>query len=66
MACIPVFRKGLEQFEGISNVKQLPMLNRVVVEFDPLMTNETRVRDKIFDVAEKAGFKGKVIISRQG
>lgn len=40
------------------------MLNEIIVEFDPAVVNETKVREEIFTVAEKAGYKGKVIILR--
>ena len=64
VACTPAFRKGLQRSTGVRSVSELPMLNRVVVEFDPSTTDEARVKEEIYSVAEKAGFKGKVIISR--
>ncbi|MHB1868282.1 MAG: hypothetical protein ACYCPP_04990 [Nitrososphaerales archaeon] len=64
VACTPAFKKGLEHLEGVRDVKQLPMLNKIIVEFDPTKSEETEVREEIFKVAERAGFKGKVIISR--
>jgi copper chaperone CopZ len=64
VACTPAFKKGLEHVEGVKNVRQLPMLNRIVVEFDPTKADETEVKGGIFKVAERAGFKGKVIISQ--
>ena len=64
VACTPAFKKGLEHLEGVRDVKQLPMLNKIIVEFDPTKAEETEVKEEIFKVAERAGFKGKVIISR--
>ena len=64
VACTPAFRKGLQRTAGVRGVSELPMLNKVVVEFDPCATDEARVREEIYSVAEKAGFKGRVIISR--
>jgi copper chaperone CopZ len=61
LACSPAFRRGLARFEGIRSVKGLPMLDKVVVEFDPSKTNESRVRAEISIVAERSGFKRKVI-----
>lgn len=63
VACTPAFKKGLAKVEGVKEVAQLPMLNRIIVEFDPAAVNESSVREAIFDIAKKAGFKGKVIIS---
>lgn len=65
VACAPAIRKGLRRTAGIRAVSELPMLNTVVVEFDPAETDEARVREEIFSVAEKAGFKGKVIMPRR-
>ena len=63
VACTPAFKKGLGRVEGITEVRQLPMLNKVVVEFDPALAEEGRVREEILRVAERAGYKGRVIIS---
>jgi hypothetical protein len=48
----------------VRDVAQLPMLNKIVVEFDSNVVSETIVKDEILDTAEKAGYKGKVIISK--
>ena len=64
VACTPAFKKGLERVDGVIGVTQLPMLNKIVVEFDPAKVDETRIEREIFSVTEKAGFKGKVIISK--
>jgi copper chaperone CopZ len=64
VVCTPFFKKALEHVDGVKGVTQLPMMNMIVVEFDPAKVDEAKVREEIFDVAEKAGFKGKVIIPR--
>jgi len=64
VACTPAFKKGLEHLEGVRDVRQLLMLNKIIVEFDPTKVDERDVKQEIFKVAERAGFKGKVIISR--
>jgi copper chaperone CopZ len=61
VACTPAFRRELARVEGVGSVKELPMLNHVVVEFDPTRTEESYVRARISEVAEKSGFKGKVV-----
>lgn len=66
VACTPAFKKGLMRTEGINEVKQLPMLNKVVVEYDPERASEVEVERRIFEVADRVGFKGKVHISRRG
>ncbi|MDG6988159.1 MAG: hypothetical protein JRN21_02415 [Nitrososphaerota archaeon] len=61
VACTPAFRKGLSRSEGVLDVRELPMLNMVVVEFDPARTDEAKIRREVEAVSAKAGFKGKVI-----
>ena len=65
VACTPAFRKGLSGSEGVLGVRELPMMNRVVVEFDPSRTDEAKLRREVEAVAAKAGFKGMVIFSNQ-
>lgn len=61
VACTPAFRRGLSRSEGVVDVRELPMLNLVVVEFDPARTDEAKIMREVEAVAAKAGFKGKVI-----
>jgi copper chaperone CopZ len=61
VACTPAFRRELARVEGVSSVKELPMLNYVAVEFDPTKTDECYVRARISELAERSGFKGKVV-----
>jgi copper chaperone CopZ len=64
VACTSAFKKGLDHLDGVKDVSQLPMFNKIVVEFDPKTIEEAKMKDEILHVAEKAGFKGKVIISK--
>ncbi|MDG6904213.1 MAG: heavy-metal-associated domain-containing protein [Nitrososphaerota archaeon] len=64
VVCTPAFKKSLQRVNGVRDVAQLPMLNKIVVEFDSNVVSETIVKDEILDTAEKAGYKGKVIISK--
>jgi copper chaperone CopZ len=64
VACTPAFKKGLERVEGVGRVRQFPMLNKIVIDYDPEKVDESKVRQEIYRVAETAGFKGKVIISK--
>lgn len=65
VACTPAFRKGLARAEGIRAVKEFPMLNSVTVEFDSSLTDDATVRGEITRVAERAGFKGRVVFSER-
>ena len=60
----PALKRGLEHVEGVRDVKQIPMLNKIIVEFDHAKADEKEVKEQIYKIAERAGFKGKVIISR--
>jgi len=64
LACDPTLTRGLERVNGIEKVRQLPMLNKMIVDYDPERFNETEINQEILKAAEKAGLKGKVIISR--
>lgn len=63
VACTRAFREGLRS-PGIRRVQESPMLNRVVVEFDPSVTDEAKVAEEMRAVAGRAGFKGRVVFSR--
>jgi copper chaperone CopZ len=64
LTCTPAFKRGLERVNGIRNVRQLPMLNKMIVDYDPERSDEAEINQEILRAAEKAGLKGKVIISR--
>ncbi|MDG6929318.1 MAG: hypothetical protein JRN39_02335 [Nitrososphaerota archaeon] len=40
----PIFKRGLEDVPGVRGVRTPAMLNRVVVEFDPLTAPEASVK----------------------
>ena len=65
VACTPAFRNGLKKSPGIGTVREFPMMNRVVVEFDPAMTSEDHVKEMISKVADRAGYGGRVIFSEK-
>lgn len=64
LACTPAFKRGLERVNGIRNVRQLPMLNRMIVDYDSEKSDETEINREVLRAAKKAGLEGKVIISR--
>jgi copper chaperone CopZ len=65
ISCTPVFGRNLRRLEGVLNVRESPMFNKIGVEFDPTTTSADRVKEGILNVAEKAGFKGKIVMLSQ-
>ncbi|MDG6985380.1 MAG: hypothetical protein JRM73_01360 [Nitrososphaerota archaeon] len=65
IACTPAFREGLKRSAGVKDVRALPMLNMMVVKFDPSKTREPDVKDDILGVAAKSGFKGMVVFANE-
>lgn len=66
IACTPVFRRELQKIDGIKEVKELPLLNKIIVEFDPAGINKELVRKEIESVASRSGFKDRVVFHDRG
>jgi copper chaperone CopZ len=64
IACAPVFKRELMKFHGIKKVEPLVMLNIINVEIDPRETTIDEVKQKILEIASKAGFGGRIVFSR--
>ncbi|MDE1857965.1 MAG: heavy metal-binding protein [Thaumarchaeota archaeon] len=64
IACSPVFRRPLSKVEGVLEVKELPITNKIVVVFDEAKLERERLREEISRIAEKAGLGGKIIFAR--
>ena len=65
VACTPAFREGLKRSVGVRDVRALPMLNMMVVKFDPSKTRDPDVKEDILRVAAKSGFKGMVVFANE-
>jgi copper chaperone CopZ len=64
IACTPVFKRELMRLPGIKSVEPLVMLNIINVEIDPRATSVDEVKQKILEIASRAGFEGRVVFSR--
>jgi copper chaperone CopZ len=61
VACSPAFKRELGRLGGVRSVRALVMLNKILVEFDPSVITEERIKEKIMKVGSKAGFEGKIV-----
>lgn len=64
IVCTPVFRRALNKVEGVIEVKELPITNKVVVVFDGMRLNRQGLVQEIRRISEKAGFGEKIIFHR--
>lgn len=64
ITCWPVFRRSLTKIDGVLEVKELPITNKIIVVFDDSKLEKDRVQREINDIAKKAGYGGKVIFHR--
>ena len=64
ISCTPVFKRELLKIPGIIAVTALVMMNLVVVEIDPQKITVDEVKSHVLQIADKAGFSGKVVFSR--
>ncbi len=59
--CSPIFRRPLARIDGVLEVKELPITNKIVVLFDGTRLGRARLSEEVTRVAEKAGLGGKII-----
>lgn len=64
IVCSPFFRRPLSKIEGVLDVKELPITNKIVVVFDPSRIDRASVVEEITDISRKAGLGGRVIVHR--
>ena len=64
IACTPVFRRSLGRLAGVLEVKELPITNKIIVEFDGAQLDRKRLEAEIVGISQKSGFGGKVIFHR--
>lgn len=61
IACAPVFKRELQKLTGVKNVEPLPMMNVINVESDSSRISSEELKEKILEIASKAGYSGRVI-----
>lgn len=61
IACSPAFGRGLRTVRGVLEVKDLPMMNRMIVVYDPRLMDRPTVLWEIVRVAKKSGLGGKIL-----
>ena len=61
VACTPVFRRVLGRINGILEVKEFPITNKIVVTFDGSLLDGKKLEHEIIGISKKAGFGDRVI-----
>ena len=64
IACSPFFRRPLSQIDGVLEVKELPITNKIVIVFDEARLERRRLTEEVTRAAKKAGLGGKIIFVR--
>ncbi len=64
IACSQVFRRSLTKVDGVLEVRELPITNKVMVRFDVTRIDRGRLVQEILRVSKKAGLDGRLIIHR--
>ena len=62
IACSPFFRRSLTKVEGVLEVKELPITNKIVVVFDEARLERSILLQEIERISQRAGYGGKIII----
>lgn len=61
--CSPFFRRPLAKIDGVLEVKELPITNKIVVAFDGSRLERRALAEEITKIAKKAGLEGKIIFN---
>ncbi len=64
IACTPVFRRSLAKVSGVTEVKELPITNKVIVTFDPSKLEREKLQAEVVRISRSSGFGDKVIFHR--
>ena len=64
IACSPLFRTHLKKIDGVLEVKELPITNKIIVAFDRSKLDREHLSSEIQEIAKKAGLAGKIIFVR--
>lgn len=62
--CSPMFRRPLRKIDGILDVKELPITNKIVVVFDGEKLDRESLIQEVLRISQRAGLGGKIIFSR--
>ncbi len=61
IVCTPVFRRALKGADGVTAVKELTLMNKIVVEYEGGKVTEEKVKNVILAAPSKAGLRDKII-----
>ena len=61
ITCSPFFRRPLAKIEGVLEVKELPMTNKIVIVFNEARLERKDLAEEVTRIAKKAGLGGKII-----
>lgn len=64
ITCSPFFRHSLSKVDGVLEVKELPITNKIVVVFDEARLERSILLQEIERISQRAGYGGKIIIQR--
>lgn len=64
IACSPIFRRALSKVDGVLEVKELPITNKIVVVFDGFRLGRGGLIEEIGRIAKRAGLGGRIIVVR--
>lgn len=61
ITCSPLFRIHLKKIDGVLEVKELPITNKIIVVFDESKLDKQHLTSEIQQIAKKAGLESKII-----
>ena len=64
IACSPFFRRPLAKIDGVIEVKELPITNKIVIVFDESRLERRNLAEEVNKIARRAGLAGKIIFVR--
>lgn len=64
ITCSPFFRRSLGKTDGVLEIKELPITNKIIVVFDPARLDRSTLVQEITRISERAGLGGKIIVHR--
>lgn len=64
ITCSPFFRRPLGKIDGVVEVKELPVTNKIVVVFDATRLDRRSLLEEITKISQKVGLGGKILVHR--